>query len=149
MNVIKALIAAIAVGMIAPVIVAAQKTVDTSSVNVIRASPAYAILLLRRTELQSDLDSLLVDYTEDYPKVKEIRLELGFLETEIGRVLAVKPADAGRLTEALGKLMLRKVELETGLDRLRSQYKDDHPDVRKARRKVDAFEAAIKEILGQ
>ena len=148
MNFRSALILTAALVLLTGVGADAQKPADMSA-NVERSTPAYATLLLSKTELQSDLDSLLVDYTEDYPKVKEIRVELGFLNTEIGRVLAVKPADAGRLTEALGKLMLRKVELETDLDRLRSQYKDEHPDVRKARKKVDAFEAAIKEILGQ
>lgn len=114
----------------------------------IKSSPAYAELLLHKTELESDLDSLLVDYTEEYPRVKAIRLELGFLKVEMDRLLAVKVADTGRLSQALGRLMLRKVELETELDALRVQYKDDHPDVRKARKKIDAFESAIKEILG-
>jgi hypothetical protein len=64
------------------------------------------------------------------------------------RLLAVKPADAAKLSQALGQLMLRKVGIETQLDALRAQYKDDHPDVRKARKKVETYEAAIKEILG-
>jgi len=114
----------------------------------IRSSPAYAELLLHRTELESNLDALLVDYTEEYPKVKDIRLELGFLKVEMDRLLAVKPTDAAKLSQALGQLMLRKVEIETQLDALRAQYKDDHPDVRKARKKVETYEAAIKEILG-
>jgi uncharacterized protein involved in exopolysaccharide biosynthesis len=114
----------------------------------ILSSPAYADLLLQKTELQSSLDSLLVDYTEEHPKVKEIRVELRYIQVEMGRLLAVKPEDAPRLTDALGKLMLRKVELEAQLDNLRTQYKEDYPDVRKAKKKVDAFEAAIKEILG-
>ena len=114
----------------------------------IRSSPAYAELLLHRAELQSTLDSLLVDYTEEYPKIKEIRIELGFLKTEMDRLLAVRPADAGKLSLALGRLMLRKIELEKQLDVLRSQYKDDHPDVRKAKRQIETFESAIKEILG-
>jgi len=115
----------------------------------IRSTPAYAELLLHKTELQSELDSLLVDYTDDYPKAKEIRLELGFLKVEMDRVLAVKPADISRLSQALGKLMLKKVELETELDSLRARLKDEHPEVKKARKKVESFEAAIKEILGQ
>lgn len=114
----------------------------------IKSSAAYAELLLQKAELESNLDALLVDYTEEYPKVKDIRLELGFLKVEMDRLLAVKPEQSGKLTLALGRLMLRKVELETELDTLRGQYKDDHPDVRKARKKVDTFEAAIKEILG-
>ena len=114
----------------------------------IRSSPAYAELLLHQAELQSTLDGLLVDYTEGYPKIKEIRIELGFLKTEMDRLLAVKPADAGKLTLALGRLMLRKVELERQLDILHSQYKDEHPEVRKTKRQIETYESAIKEILG-
>jgi hypothetical protein len=121
---------------------------DTAAGGLIRSSAAYAELLLHKADLDSDLDALLVDYTEDYPKVKDIRLELSFLKTEMDRLLAIKPADVTKLSQALGKLMLRKVSLETQLDTLRTQYKDDHPDVRKARKKVETYEAAIKEILG-
>jgi uncharacterized protein involved in exopolysaccharide biosynthesis len=114
----------------------------------IRSSPAYAELLLRKIELDSSLESLLSEYTEEYPKVKELRIEIGFLKAEIDRLLAVKPADAARLSAALGKLMLKKVELEAELAALRAQYKDEHPDVKKAKRKVELYEAAIREILG-
>jgi hypothetical protein len=126
----------------------AVKSTPTADLQPIRSSAAYADLLLQKTELQSSLDSLLVDYTEEHPKVKEIRIELGYLQAEMDRLLAVKPENAGRLTDALGKLMLRKVELEAQLDNLRSQYKEDYPDVKKAKKKVDAYESAIKEILG-
>jgi uncharacterized protein involved in exopolysaccharide biosynthesis len=117
-------------------------------VQTVQSSPAYAELLLHQTELQSTIDGLLVDYTEEFPKIKEIRVELGFLRTEMLRLLAVKPAGAGRLTLALGRLMLKKVELERQLDVLRSQYKDEHPEVRKTRRQIETYESAIKEILG-
>jgi hypothetical protein len=113
----------------------------------VAASPAYAELLLHKTEIDSTLESLLVDYNEGYPKVKELRTELTLLNAEIMRLMVVKPADAGKLTLALGRLMLRKVELETELSALRVQYKDDHPDVRKLKRKIDVFESAIREIL--
>jgi chromosome segregation ATPase len=118
------------------------------SAGTVRSSPAYAELLLQKTELESALESLLVDYTEEYPKIKGLRVELRLLQTEMDRLLAVKPESSSRLTLALGKLMLRKVELETELETLRAQYKDDHPDVKKAKRKVEVFESAIKEILG-
>ena len=90
----------------------------------------------------------MIDYTEEFPKIKEIRVELGFLKTEMDRLLAVKPADAGRLSLALGRLMLKKIELEKQLDLLRAQYKDEHPEVRKTRRQIETYESAIKEILG-
>lgn len=114
----------------------------------IRSSPAYSEVLFRKTELTANLESLLADYTEEFPKVKEIRTELDLIKTATDRLLAIKPADAGKLTLALGKLIVRKVELETDLTALRQQYKDDHPEVKKAKRKVEIFENAIKEILG-
>lgn len=114
----------------------------------IRSSPAYAEVLLRNTELQAELESLLVDYTEDYPRIKDIRTELGALKAETARLIAVKPGDAGKLTLALGRLIVRKVEFAAALARLREQYKDEHPDVKRAQKKVEIFEAAIKDILG-
>src|SRR5580765_3959887 len=122
--------------------------VGPADLQPIRSSAAYAELRLHQAELQSTLDSLLIDYTEEFPKIKEIRVELGFLKTEMDRLLAVKPADAGRLTLALGRLMLKKIELEKQLDVLRAQYKDEHPEVRKTRRQIETYESAIKEILG-
>lgn len=120
-----------------------------ANIQAVKSSPAYAELLLQRTELQSTLDSLLMDYNETYPKVNELRSQIRLIDVEIGRLLVVKGPDVGRLTIALGKLMLRKVELETELETLKLQYKDEHPDVRKTKRQVETFESAIKEILGQ
>ena len=114
----------------------------------VRASPAYSELLLQRTELESTLEALLADYNDAYPKVKELKTELTLLNAEILRLTVVRPADAGRLTSALGRLMLRKVELEVQYEAIRAQYKDEHPDVKKLKRKIEIYESAIREILG-
>ncbi len=118
-----------------------------SETNINKSSPAFAELLLRKTERVADLEELLVEYTEDFPKVKELRYEIILINNEINRILAVNSADAGKLTLALGKLMLRKIDLELEYTILQTQYKDDHPDVKQAKRKIEVYEAAIKEIL--
>jgi hypothetical protein len=105
-------------------------------------------LSLRKAELTAELESLLSEYTEDYPKIKEIKYSLQIVAEENLRLLRTKPAEADRLTPALGKLLVRKIELQTELWRLLQSYKDEHPDVKRAKRKVEVFEAAIKEILG-
>ncbi len=115
--------------------------------NAVSASPAYAELLLRKTELRSDLESLILEYTEEFPKVKEFRFVLGLVDRDIARVAKVKPADSGKLTLALGKLIVRRIELETDMWNLQRSYKDEHPEVKRAKRKVDIYEAAISEIL--
>jgi hypothetical protein len=118
-------------------------------VSPLKSSAAYAEVLLRKTEIEADLESMLVDFTEEYPKVKEARLEFGLIQKEIDRLAAVKPADAGKLSAALGKLMVQKVTLETDLAILRGNHDDKHPDVISAKKKVDIFEKAIRDILGQ
>ena len=132
----------------------AQKTasekplVDSKPIAAAGAStPAYAELLLRRTELRSELESLLVEYTEEYPRIKEIRHVLTLFDRDITRINKVKSADSSKLTLALGKLMLRRIELETELWNLQKNYQEEHPDVKRAKRKIEIYESAINEIL--
>jgi hypothetical protein len=128
----------------------ADKTAEQAklqSSNPAASSPAYAELLLKKTELQSELEALVLEYTEEFPKVKELRYVQGLLDRDIVRISKVKPAESGKLTLALGKLMLRRIELETDMWKLQNNYKDEHPDVKRARRKVEIFESAISQIL--
>ena len=113
----------------------------------IKSSPAYAELQLKRTEILSDLESLLLEYTEDFPKIKEFRNMITLIDRDIARISKVKPADATKLTLALGKLMVRRIELETDLWNLQRSYQDGHPDVKRAKRKVEIYETAISDIL--
>ncbi|MCA1622280.1 MAG: hypothetical protein LC768_03010 [Acidobacteria bacterium] len=124
-----------------------NKKVPLANNQAAKFSPAYSEVLLRKTERESELEEFLIDYTEEFPKVKEIRFELGLLQKEMGKVLAVNSSEAGKLTLALGKLLVRKTELETDLWNLRRQYNDEHPEVKRAKRKIEVFEKAIKEIL--
>lgn len=115
--------------------------------EIVKSSPAYAEVLLRKTELLSELESLLVEYTEEYPKVKELRFEVGLLQKEMDRLMAANMPDASKFSAALGKLMVRKCELDTDLWGLQKQFNDEHPDVKRAKRKSEIFQAAINEIL--
>lgn len=126
------------------------KTSPTPAVaanSILRSSPAYAEVILRKTEAEAELESMLLEFTDEYPKVVDARIEIDLLQKEIDRMSAVKAADAGRLSTALGKLMVRKVSFEVDLVALRLKYDDKHPDVINAKKKVDVFEKAIKDIL--
>lgn len=113
----------------------------------VTSSPAYAELLLRKTELVSELETLMIEYTDEYPRLKEVRHVLSLAERDLARLTKVKAADASRLTLALGKLMVRRIELETDLWKLQANYQDEHPDVKRAKRKVEIYERSISEIL--
>jgi hypothetical protein len=125
-----------------------KKTVFIDSAQTMKSTPAFAEVILRKTELESELESLLISYTEDFPKVKAIRFELEILKKQIERLAAVKSAESAKLTLALGKLLVRKAELETDLWNLRGKYDENHAEVKRAKRKVEIYEASIKEILG-
>lgn len=114
----------------------------------ITGSAAYAEILLKQADMSAELEALKGQYTDDYPRVGELKFSLEQLKRETDRLAKVKPADSGKLTPALGKLIVRKVDLETELWKLLQIYKDEHPDVKRARRRVEIFEEAIKEILG-
>jgi hypothetical protein len=125
----------------------AKRTEMPQAASAIKFSPAFAEILLRRTERESELEEFLLDYTEEFPKVKEIRFELGLLQKELDKLLAVNASESGKLSLALGKLIVRKTEIETDLWNLRRQYADDHTEVKRAKRKAEVYERAIKEIL--
>ena len=89
-----------------------------------------------------------MEFTEEYPKVKADRYTLAQLQKQLDILMAVKPAEASKLTLALGKLMVKKVELDTDLWSLQQSLADGHPDVKRAKKKVEIFDKAIREILG-
>lgn len=140
----------ICVGLLIFTAVAAGQTkpkpqpAPTASTSV-KTTPAYAELILRKTDLSSELEALLVEYTEEYPKVKELKFHTAALQKEIDRLNTV--ADVSRLSAALGRMMIRKCELATELFQLQADLNDQHPDVKRAKRRVEVFEAAITEIL--
>ena len=113
----------------------------------IKTTAAYAEIVLRRAELESEVESLLIGYTEEFPKIKELRYEMETLKREFTRLSGVKPAEAGKLTSALGRLIVRKAAHETDVWSLRQKYDDNYPDVKRAKRRVEIYENAVKSIL--
>ena len=120
----------------------------SSSPGPIKSSPAYAEVLLRKTELEADLLSYADDYTDQNPKVIDARFELATLSKDIDRLFAMRPDDVGRLTIAVGKLIVRRAEVETDLNRLLRSYNADHPQVKRARKKAELFRDALNDIFG-
>ena len=124
-----------------------DKSAPQTEAGPIRSSPAYAEVLLRKTEIQADLESLINDYTEANPKIVDLRFELNSLDKMLEKIYGVKPSETGKLTLALGKLIVRKAALETDLNRLSRNKTIDQMEVKRAARRVEIFDAAIKELL--
>ena len=125
----------------------AEKGVNKPDPGLARASAAYAEILLRKTELLADLEAFAEDYTVTNPKIIDLRFEMSALDRSLEKVFAVKGAEASKLTQALGRLIVRKAGLETELNHLLLSYNKDHPNVKRMKRRVEIFDAAIKEVL--
>jgi uncharacterized protein involved in exopolysaccharide biosynthesis len=126
---------------------ASNKPAANQTTSAVKSSPAYAEILLQKVTLEAELAELSETYTETHPKVVETRFRLNILEQAMNKILAVKPSESSKLTLALGKIILQKVEFEAEYEDLRKKYNDQHPEVRRAKRKVEIFDKAIKEIL--
>lgn len=123
------------------------KTDALASKSFVKSTAAYTEVLLRRTELEAELEELLVSYTREFPAVRSVQLQIDLLNTELMKLFEVKTEEKEKLTSALGRLIVRKVELEKDLANLKRQYGEEHPNVKKAERKVLVFESAIKDVL--
>ncbi|HMT07674.1 MAG TPA: hypothetical protein PKA82_06690 [Pyrinomonadaceae bacterium] len=124
------------------------QTQQNAEVGPIRSSAAFSVVLLRKTEIEADLVSFVEDYTEENPRVVDARFELASINKEIDRMFTIPPSATQRLTESTGKLILRKAELETEMNRLLRSYKADHPQVKRLAKKVEVFQKALKQIFG-
>lgn len=113
----------------------------------IRSSPAFAEILLRKTELQAELEALLPDYTDANTKIVDLRFEIAALDKSLEKIFGIRPTETDKLTLALGKLIVQKASLDTDLARLKRSYNKDHKEVKRAARRVEIYDAAIKEIL--
>ncbi len=113
----------------------------------VRSSAAYAEVLLRKTEVKAELESIAPDYSENSSRIVDLRSELEILERAVARVAAVRIADSAKLTVALGKLLVKKAAIDAELARLSKNYKAEHPEVKRATIRSDIFEAAIREVL--
>lgn len=130
------------------IVISAQKIdYSTPTSKAIKSSPAYSALILQRTVIKAELEEMLVTYTEDFPKVKDARHEIDLINFELTRLLETKVTESCRLSDSLGKLMLKKTEVEMELYNLKKKYNEDHPDVLRAKRKLDIYEKAVAEIL--
>ena len=142
MNCIRAgLLALVALIFMAPAASQAKGQADA------RSSAAFAEVLLRKTELLADAESLSESYTDTNPKMLDLRYEVAALDRYLKRIVGIQGPDVSKLTLALGKLMVRRASLDTEVSRLGRTLNVDHPDYKRAKKRLDVFDAAIKEIL--
>jgi uncharacterized protein involved in exopolysaccharide biosynthesis len=113
----------------------------------VKASPAFAEIVLRKAILDAELEELLVRYTEEFPKVIEKRYEISELDKSEDGLSDVPESESSKLSVALGKMLVQRAIYATELEMLTRKYNDAHPEVKRARKKFEIFDKAVKRIL--
>jgi hypothetical protein len=135
-----------------PTVAQTKQTVpkDTKTADILgnaRNTPGYVEVFVRKVEVEAEIESLLVEYTEEWMEVKIRRMELGLLEKELKKILAMKPEQMGKMSRAYGRLTVRKIELQAELIENTKKFGDDHPSVSKLKIKIDVYQREIDKLL--
>jgi hypothetical protein len=125
----------------------AQPKAKPTTTNLAKSTPAFAEIILLKTEVESALEEFLLDYKEEYPEVKKTRVKLAFINKELDKLLKLDASQMPKLTLALGKLLVRKIELQSDLAALRETYKEENQEVARTKKKLEIFEKAVAEIM--
>ena len=106
-------------------------------------TPAFDELALHKKKIKSELNSLLLEWTQDSPNVLNKQFELEITQLEMTKVLAMPESQKPLLTFVYGKLLVRKVIAESEL-----QYAvlNNGVESTQARKKVMKLQAMEKEI---
>jgi uncharacterized protein involved in exopolysaccharide biosynthesis len=112
-----------------------------------KSSAAYGELVLRKVEVEAECKEMLVDYTEEHPKVKIKKAEIDNLNAEMDKIAAMDTSLIPKLTATVGKLILKKIDLQTEVNKLLLQYSEDHDLVKRAKQKVAVMEEEIQKVL--
>ena len=110
-------------------------------------TPAYAVLVLRKAKVESELEDLSEKLTNEHPSLDAKRFELRALSVEMDKMRALEESHASKLSTAFGNLVLSKVALEVELNDLRYRLTPQHPDVTKKRAELAALEREIDKLL--
>lgn len=124
----------------------AQSKAKVTTTESLKPSAAYAEVLFRKVEVEAELEDLLVIYTENHTKVLQLKLEAEKLSRELEKLFSLDSSKFQRMSSALGKLIIR-VQTEVDLWLLLQKHTEEDELVKRARRKLLAFENAIREIL--
>jgi hypothetical protein len=113
----------------------------------VQSTAAYAEVLANRVEADADLKALMLDYSEEAPQVKAKKLERDLLQRQIRWLEVLPDTSQGKMTAALGRLLVRKAQVEATMKTLGETYAEQHPLVKKARAKFDVYNSEIEKLL--
>lgn len=112
-----------------------------------RTTPAYTLLVQRKVKLQAELETVLAEYSSDWPPAKRLQFELDALKVEMKKLAETDEAQIPKLTNGYGTLLLRRAALEGEIESLSQEQGSDWPDLKQKRRELELLDNELKKIL--
>jgi uncharacterized protein involved in exopolysaccharide biosynthesis len=112
-----------------------------------RTTPAYSTLIQRRVKVQAQLESLLEEYSSEWPQAKTFQFELDALKIEMKKMLEVPEEKVSNLTSGYGTLILRRVSLDAEIQSLLLEYSPNYPGLKEKQRELELLDQETRKIM--
>jgi len=123
----------------------AQKPLPNKEVDP-RTTPAYSMLVERRAKVQAHLETLLSEYTSDWPATKKLQAEFDALRLEMKKMSEADQTMIPKLTSGYGMLILRKTALAGDIQSLLETEGSDWPPLKEKQRELELLDRQIQKL---
>jgi hypothetical protein len=112
-----------------------------------KTTQAYSMLIQQKVKLQAELESLLSEYSSDWPKTKKVQFELDTLKSEMKKMAEVEESKVIKLTSGFGSLVLRRIALATEVHMLLEEEGSEWPTYKLKQRELELLDKEIQKLM--
>ena len=112
-----------------------------------RTTQAYCMLIQEKVKLQAELESLLIEYSSDWPKSKMLQFKLDTLKSEMKKMAEVEESKVIKLTAGYGSLVLRRIVLATDAHVLLEEEEQEWPTFKQKQRELELLDKEIQKLM--
>ena len=112
-----------------------------------RTTQAYCMLIQEKVKLQAELESLVREYSSDWPKSKRVQFELDTLESEMKKMAEIEESKVIKLTAGYGSLVLRRIALATDAHVLLEEEGPEWPTLKQKQRELELLDKEIQKLM--
>ena len=112
-----------------------------------RTTQAYCMLIQEKVKLQAELESLVSEYSSDWPKSKRVQFELDTLKSEMKKMAEIEESKVIKLTAGYGSLVLRRIALATDAHVLLEEEGPEWPTLKQKQRELELLDKEIQKLM--
>jgi|GEM_PF-2670531 len=112
-----------------------------------KTTQAYSMLIQEKVKLQAELESLLIEYSSDWPKSKMLQFKLDTLKSEMKKMAEVEESKVIKLTSGFGSLVLRRITLATEVHVLLEEQGSEWPTFKLKQRELELLDKEIQKLM--